>query len=231
MKNVLAVIPARGGSKRVPRKNIKEIGGVPLVGHTIVQAKASRHIDRIIVSTDDVEIGNISINYGAEVIERPEEYRNDNTVMESDNIFCQVVEDSENENYKVDVAVLLFPTSPLRPVEKIDEAIELVLSGEYDCALSLVPDQGYFWRLDKESSNLKPYNYDPDYRIPSVLHDYQQFREDKSIYTCTRDLLIDNRSRIGGKIGYVTMSAQQSIDIDTQDDLDLCRYIYGFMNR
>lgn len=231
MESILAIILARGGSKRVPRKNLKEIDGIPLVGHAIRHGKASRYINRIVVSTDDEEIRRASIKYGAETIERPEEYRHDNTIMEADNILCQVVEELESQGDHVDIVVLLYPTAPLRPVEKIDEAIELVLSRKCDSTLSLVPDQGYFWKVDKGKNRLEPYNYDPCSRMPSVMHDYKQFKENKAIYVCTRDLLIATRCRLGGKIGHVTMSTIESVDVDTPDDLELCSLIFERLKR
>ena len=226
MNNILAIIPARGGSKRVPRKNLKLINEIPLVGHSINHANESKYINEIIVSTDDAEIAKISQSFGARVIDRPEEYRHDNTIMEADNVLCQVVQDLEAKGEKIDIIVLLYPTAPLRPVKKIDEAIELIVNQQYDSVLSLVQDQGYFWRINKDSEDLKPYNYDPNNRLPSVMHDYTQYKENKAIYACTRNLLINTRCRLGGRIGYVKMSALESIDVDNFSDLKLCRVLY-----
>ena len=226
MNNILAIIPARGGSKRVPRKNLKLINEIPLVGHAINHAKDSKYINEIIVSTDDAEIAEVSQSFGARVIDRPEEYRHDNTIMEADNILCQVVQDLEAKGEKIDIIILLYPTAPLRPVKKIDEAIELIINQQYDSVLSLVPDQGYFWRINKDSEDLKPYNYDPHNRIPSTMHDYKQFKENKAIYACTRDLLINTRCRLGSRIGFVLMDPLESIDIDTREELELCRVLY-----
>ena len=226
MNNILAIIPARGGSKRVPRKNLKLINEIPLVGHAINHAKDSKYINEIIVSTDDAEIAEVSQSFGARVIDRPEEYRHDNTIMEADNILCQVVQDLEAKGEIIDIIVLLYPTAPLRPVKKIDEAIELIINQQYDSVLSLVPDQGYLWRINKETESLKPYNYDPNNRIPSTMHDFKQFKENKAIYACTRDLLINTRCRLGGRIGCVNMTALESIDVDNFSDLELCKIIY-----
>jgi CMP-N,N'-diacetyllegionaminic acid synthase len=230
MKNILAIIPARGGSKRVPKKNLKEIEGVPLVGMAVNHAKESQYINHIIVSTDDAEIESVSVNYGAQVIDRPEHLRNDNTIMEADNILCDVVERIEDRGGEIDIVVLLYPTAPLRTVEKIDEAINLVLNDDYDSSLSLVHDQGYFWRSKNNYEDVHPYNYDPLNRLPSVMHPFKQFKENKAIYVCKRDLLINTRCRLGGKIGYVEMSSLDSIDVDTFDDLDLCRILYNKKN-
>ncbi|MDB4037908.1 acylneuraminate cytidylyltransferase family protein [Candidatus Thioglobus sp.] len=226
MKNILAIIPARGGSKRVPKKNLKEIDGIPLVAIAVNHAKDSQYINHIFVSTDDAEIGNVSAKYGAEVIDRPEHLRNDNTLNEADNILCDVVEKIEKKGIQIDIVVLLYPTAPLRTVEKIDEAINLVLDGDYDSSLSLVQDQGYFWRLENNQEEIKPYNYDPLNRLQSDRHPFKQFKENKAIYVCTRDLLINTRCRLGGKVGHVTMSSLGSVDIDTFEDLDLCRILY-----
>ena len=226
MKNIYAIILARGGSKRVPKKNLKKIDQIPLVGHAIIQAKNSSYINQIIVSTDDSEIGKVSINYGARIVDRPEHLKNDNTIMEADNILCQVTEDLEARGEKIDIIVLLYPTAPLRKTIKIDEAIELVLNQNYDSALSLVEDQGYFWRKKSNKEKLIPFNYDPKKRMPSVMHDFKQFKENKAIYVSTRDLLINTGCRLGGKIGYVLMNTLESVDVDTKEDLELCKILY-----
>jgi len=231
MSDILAIIPARGGSKRVPKKNLKEIDGIPLVAHAINHAKNSAFINRIIVSTDDADISEISIKYGAEIIDRPEGLRDDNTVMEADNILCDVVDKLEKKGEDIKIVVLLYPTAPLRTVEKIDEAISLVDQQGYDSSLSLVHDQGYFWRAPNDTNIIEPYNYTPSNRIPSVMHDFTQFKENKAIYVCTKKLLLDTRCRLGGKIGYVTMSSLESVDVDTLDDLALCEILYNFNNK
>tara|TARA_Y100000996_G_scaffold414054_1_gene403898 strand:- start:1054 stop:1746 length:693 start_codon:yes stop_codon:yes gene_type:complete len=222
MDNILAIIPARGGSKRVPRKNLKKILGVPLVAHAVLQAKESKYINQIIVSTDDSEIESVASDYGAQVISRPEEFRHDNTLMEADNILVDVVKRQEILGEIIDIIVLLYPTAPLRRVSDIDKTIEKVLNEGNDSSLSLVSDQGYYWRREKESGELTPSNYNPNQRMPSVMHSYEQFKENKAVYVCTRDLLINTSCRLGGEIGYVTMSSLDSVDIDTEEDLKLC---------
>lgn len=231
MKNIFAIILARGGSKRVPRKNLKKIDKIPLVGHAIIQAKKSQYINQIIVSTDDYEIAQISKDFGARIIDRPDHLKNDNTIMEADNILYQVTEDLERKGEKIDIIVLLYPTAPLRKTKKIDEAIELVLNQNYDSALSLVEDQGYFWRKNSSNENILPFNYNPQNRMPSVMHDYKQYKENKAIYVCTKNLLLKTGCRLGGKIGYVLMNTLESVDVDSNDDLELCRILYQKINQ
>lgn len=120
----MALIPARGGSKGVPHKNLKLLAGIPLVAHSILVAQQSKHIDRIVVSTDSQEIGDISEKYGAEVpflrpVELAEDFTPDFPVVE--HCLKWFV---ENENYSPDIVVHLRPTGPLRTVEEIEDGIK-----------------------------------------------------------------------------------------------------------
>lgn len=125
---ILALILARGGSQRVPRKNIKLLGGKPLIQYTLDTAKKSKYINRIIVSTDDEEIAKVAKKYGAEVpFMRPKE------ISQSDSTELQAFEHAlkwlkENEGYEPDLIVKLFPTSPFRRVESIDKCVELMIA-------------------------------------------------------------------------------------------------------
>ncbi|MFA6988809.1 MAG: acylneuraminate cytidylyltransferase family protein [Candidatus Gastranaerophilaceae bacterium] len=119
---IVAIIPARGGSKRIPRKNIKLIAGKPLVAYSIEAGLESKYVDRVIVSTEDKEIAEISKQYGAEVFIRPMELAQDETKTSS--VMVDVVENLEKEGYCPDIVVLLQPTSPLRNAQFINEALE-----------------------------------------------------------------------------------------------------------
>lgn len=125
--NVLAVIPARAGSKSVPHKNIREIGGKPMLAHSIDHALASRYINRVIVSTDSKEYAAIAKEYGAEVpFLRPAEYATD-TALDYDVFYHALTWLSDNEGYKPDIVVQLRPTYPIRNVEDIDNMIKLLI--------------------------------------------------------------------------------------------------------
>ena len=131
---IISIIPARGGSKGIPRKNIIPLCGKPLIAYTIEQSLSSKLIDETIVSTDDEEVKEISIQYGSKVIDRPAELATDNASMES--CISHVL-----ESVKADVVVLLQPTSPLRKVRTIDMAIKLFLDSykKYDSLIPLFP--------------------------------------------------------------------------------------------
>ncbi len=123
---ILGLILARGGSKSIPKKNIKDLGGKPLIAHTIEKAKASKYIDRVILSTDDAEIGEVGRKYGAETpFVRPKELAEDFT--QDFPVFVHAIKWLEdNENWKPDFIVHLRPTHPFRKTEHIDKGIEML---------------------------------------------------------------------------------------------------------
>lgn len=134
---IVAIIPARGGSKRIPRKNIKNFCGKPLIAWTILGALRSKHLDRVIVSTDDKKIAKTAKKYGAEVpFLRPAELAIPTIGIEPTlkHAFQWLL---ENENYKADALVLLMPTSPLRQTRHIDEAIDIFKKTKADSVLGV----------------------------------------------------------------------------------------------
>src|SRR3989338_8383279 len=127
-KNIIALIPARGGSKSIPKKNIIDVGDFPLIAYSIAAAKMSKHISRIIVSTDSPEIAEVAKRYGAEVpFMRPAEYATD-TAIDLDVVKHALGWLQEHENYEPEYVVFLRPTTPLRDPTMIDKAIESILS-------------------------------------------------------------------------------------------------------
>lgn len=150
--NILALIPARGGSKGVPKKNIKSLKGYPLIAHSITAAKLSNKINKIVVSTDSQEIADISLKYGAEVpFLRPLELANDNS-KDIDFVLHALSHLKENENYIPDLIVLLRPTTPMREIEIIDDAIEKYINNKEATSLRsshTVSESPFKWFLLK----------------------------------------------------------------------------------
>ncbi len=173
--NILALIPARGGSKGIPHKNILELAGKPLIAYSIAQAHASSWISRTIVSTDDAEIAEIARRYGAEVpFLRPAEYAQDNSPDLA--VFQHALRWLlDNEGYSPELVVHLRPTGPVRRVEAIDQAIELMLAHpEADALRSVsVPAQTPYkmWRVG-ETGYLQPL-----LEVPGVIEPYCQPRQ------------------------------------------------------
>lgn len=227
---VLAITPARGGSKGVPRKNIKILAGKPLLQHTIEAASRSTLINSYIVNTEDREIRSFAESLGVLVQDRPEEFWHDNTFQEVDRLLQWSVLDYEEKFAKVDIVVLLYPTAPLRASSAIDSAIELISNKGFDSSLTLCEDRSYLWQKLSSSSEVKPTNYDPKKRGPNQLEGWNQWKENKAVYAVRRDLLLESGCRLGGKIGYVSMSKLDSIDIDTPEDFALAEQLMLLRN-
>ena len=217
----IAVIPARGGSKGLPRKNIRLLAGKPLIAYSIEAALKSKYIDRVIVSSEDEEIAEISRRHGAEVVERPMELATDTAPTEP--ALEHVVKWlKEYEDYKTDIIVLLHPTSPLRTSEHIDEALDIFLNSNYDSLLSVCPSHAFIWKMGE--AGVYPINYDFKNR-PRRQDKEPEYRENGAIYITKYKILMGNHNILGGKIELYIMPEECSIDIDTEFDLWLCEQL------
>ena len=153
-ERIMAIIPARGGSKGIPKKNIKPLLGKPLISYSIEHAKKSEYINKVIVSTEDKEIAEISKEYGAEVIERPEELAKDETPTIE--VIFHVLKVLKAKNYTPDIVILLQPTSPLRTAEDIDKAVELFLNSGCESVVSVCEvEHSPYWCFEIEEGYLK----------------------------------------------------------------------------
>lgn len=224
MPNVFAIVPARGGSEGIPLKNLQEIDGTPLVSIAVRHGLDAQRIDHTIVNSDHPDIRAAGREAGAEVMDRPERYAQDNSVQEVDRLLQWCVEQLEADGRHVDVVVLLYPTTPLRTVETIDEAVAMVSEEEYDSVLSLYEDDSYLW--ERNDDTVRPANYEPAERGPRQMEDWNQWVENLAVYAMDRDLLMDTGCRLGGKIGFVEMPVWRSVDIDTPTDLELARFFW-----
>lgn len=162
----LGIIPARGGSTRVPRKNLKPLGGLPLIAYTILAARAAGELDRCIVSTDDDEIAAVAREFGAEVpFRRPAEIARDSTpdlpVFQHALAWL-----AEREGYRPEFVIHLRPTQPFRPPALIDGVVRLLREKEVDCVKSLVPVAQHphkMWKLD-QAGRPRPFQDTPLWR-------------------------------------------------------------------
>ena len=139
-QKIISIIPARGGSKGIPRKNVKLLNNKPLIAYSIEQSLHSKLINKTYVSTEDNEIKRISKEYGAEVIDRPQELAGD--IVSTEAVILHVAEYLKNDfNYMV----LLQPTSPIRYPRQIDKAIELIIKEKGDSLLSVYKNEYSLW--------------------------------------------------------------------------------------
>ena len=213
-KTFLAIIPARGGSKRLPRKNILDLCGKPLISWSIEAALKSKYISKVVVSSDDEEILNISSQFGAETIKRPD-YLSSDTATTFDAIKHTI------DNFKnYDYIVLLQPTSPLRNEKHIDEAIELLEEKQADAIVSVCEmDHSPLWSntLPKDG-NMK--NFLRDEVLNKRSQDLEKYyRVNGAVYICKTDKLLENKSFfLKDNIFAYIMDRKSSIDIDEEID-------------
>jgi CMP-N,N'-diacetyllegionaminic acid synthase len=220
--STVAIIPARGGSKGILRKNLISIAGCPLVVWSIRQALAARAIDSVWVSSEDKEILDVAARYGANTIPRPAELSSDEASSES--AWLHALETIEHLGHFVDCVVGMQPTSPLRSPDDLDNGIKVFRDNQCDSVLSVVEIEDFFiWRHDN-SSTPKPINYDLDFRQRRQSIE-RQYLENGSFYIFKPDLLRKKNNRLGGKIGMTVMSKHKMFQIDSPEDIPLCEVL------
>lgn len=216
MRKIISIIPARGGSKGIPNKNIKIINNIPLVAYSIIQSLNAKRINQTYVSTDNKEIMDISSEYGAKIIARPEELARDDSTTES-----ALLHAAEVLNNDFDYFVLLQPTSPLRYSSHIDEAITTILKEKSDSLLSVYENDSFLWNKNKI-----PINYDFKER-PRRQDKSWEFVENGSIYITKREILLSEKNRLGGKISFYIMPKWMSFEVDEPFDLELVKFLFN----
>jgi N-acylneuraminate cytidylyltransferase len=216
---IACLIPARGGSKGIPKKNIIDFNGKPLISYSIEQAKMSKYIDKIFVTSDSNEILDISKSYGAFPILRPEELSTDFCSSES-----ALIDAISQIGSDYDIFVFLQATSPLRTNEDIDSCIEEFLSKSLDSLFSsCVLEDFLIW--DFNDGELQSINY--DYKKRKRRQDHKpQYVENGSIYVFKKDSILSSNNRLSGKVGMYVMENWKMFEIDNIEDLELCSYIF-----
>ena len=218
-KSLLAIIPARGGSKRLPRKNILELKGKPMIAWTIEAASYSKFIDRIIISTDDQEIAQICRDYGVDIpFIRPGDLGKDES--NSIDVIMHTITKLEELKENYDYVIMLQPTSPVRNANNIDESVELLLRKNADSIISvtalnhpiewtnILPDDfsldGFFLN---QYEGMRSQDFPKRYIINGAiyLNDIQILKKTSSLINC------------GKSFAYI-MEKENSIDVDTQFD-------------
>ena len=214
----IAIIPARGGSKRLANKNMLSLGGIPLLAHSILYAqKNGAIIDEIYVSSDDATIKKIALHYGAKVIDRPESLSGDFEPTVS--TLKHVLESIEDE---VENVILLQATNPLRSENLLKEAFETYQNGNQDSLFTVSRNHQKLGKI--ESNKFIPFNYEIGQRSQDLEPLYF---ENGLLYISKAKIILDNMIISENAFPFAVDHLFATVDIDAQEDLDYAEYLFN----
>ncbi|WP_440691051.1 acylneuraminate cytidylyltransferase family protein [Candidatus Pelagibacter sp. HIMB1782] len=221
MDKILILIPARGGSKGIPNKNIKKFNGKPLIEWTIKTALESKLADRIVVSSDSKKILNLSKKFNISLLKRPKSISGDKSSTESVVKHCLK---SYNNSYKT--IVLLPPTSPVRKKNILDNALKFFNLKKLDSCFSGSKLSDFLiWEYNKKNKKYRSLNYDFKKRGNRQSRK-STYVENGSIYIFKSKILFNNNNRIGGKFDIFKMSIFESFELDEKEDWKIIESIH-----
>ncbi|MDJ1114090.1 acylneuraminate cytidylyltransferase [Microbacterium dauci] len=215
--DVVAVIPARGGSKGVPRKNVRRVGGVPLIARAVQAASAAASVDLVVVSTDDADIAAAATAAGARIVTRPADLAGDTASSES--ALLHALERLDADGISPEVLVFLQATSPFIPSEGIDEAVDAV-RGEYDSAFSAVETYGFLWQRGAETAT--GINHEASHR-PRRQDREPHYLETGAFYAMDAAGFRRAGHRFFGRTAIIEVPERTAIEIDDKHQLKLAR--------
>ncbi|NOQ31663.1 MAG: acylneuraminate cytidylyltransferase family protein [Helicobacteraceae bacterium] len=221
---MLAIIPARGGSKGLPGKNIRDLNGKPLIAYTIEAAQKSKQITKIIISTDDEEIADVCREYIDIPFMRPQELAQDNSLIVDTYIYTvEKVNNMFGTNY--DSVVALLPTCPLRTAEDIDKAIDIFKEKNADSVISFyeAPHPMQWYRKIDKDGVLRAVVPEGD-RLANRQEEEKTYLPNGAIYVFKMDILRDRKYYSDKTYPYL-MPAEKSIDIDNLSDFEYAEYV------
>lgn len=221
---IIAIIPARGGSKGVPRKNILPLGGKPLIAHSIAAAKESRYISEVVVSTDSEEIADISKEWGASVVMRPAELATDTSSSES--ALLHVLHRRIDEGMPgVDVVVFLQCTSPFTTSEDIDGVVAKIVDDGADSALAVAPFHYFLWK-NSPTGGVVGVNHQKDFRLMRQQRE-PEYIETGSVYAMRAEMFLERKHRFFGKTDVYVVDPEHVLEIDDPHDFKLAEMKMG----
>jgi N-acylneuraminate cytidylyltransferase len=215
----VAIIPARGGSKGVPRKNLQPVGGVPLVQRAIHAAQAAQGIDLVVVSTDDAEIAAVSEAAGARVIHRPAELSGDTASSES--AILHALDELEREGVMPEIVAFLQATSPFIPSTALAAAVRDIRADRADSVFSAFETYGFLWRRGDDGEAIA-INHDAS-RRPRRQDREPHHLESGAFYVFRADGFRENRHRFFGRIRIAEVPEWTAIEIDDDQQLGIAR--------
>jgi CMP-N-acetylneuraminic acid synthetase len=216
---VLGIVPARGGSKGIPGKNVRPLGGKPLLVHTAEAALAARRLSRVVLTTDDEKIAEVGRACGLEVpFLRPAELAMDDTPTLP--VLQHAVTELERAGDRFDAVCLLQPTSPFRRAGDIDGCIELLETADLDAVVSVLPvppEHNPHWVYFRDGEGLLRLATGEDQPIPRRQELPPAFHRDGSVYVTRRDVLMEGNSLYGKRLGGF-LADSRSVNLDTPAD-------------
>ncbi len=224
----IAIIPARGGSKRLPRKNIIPFQGRPIIAHTIEAAKSTDLFERVVVSTEDAEIAEVSAQFGAEIDRRDPELATDSATVKE--VCLDFLRREKRAGHDWDLLCVLYATAPLRNSEDIRQVVELIHPGRCDFAIAVTR---------YEMPPHQALRVLPDHHLEPMWPELVQARSDAigelrvdngSTYAVSVPAFLEHHSFYGPNLCGHEMPRERSVDIDTQEDFDLVSF-YAERNR
>lgn len=215
-----AIIPARGGSKGIPRKNLKPLAGKPLIVWTIEQALAA---DGVVpyVSTEDDEIAQVASDAGAEVIERPDDLAQDTTASEP--VIEHAISQITIAHGRPELVMFLQATSPVRLPGTISRAVSEFRASLVDSMVGVVPTPIFVWQ--REPQVRAGYDYLARPRRQDLTPEQLRYRETGSLYLTRTDIYETRHNRLGGRVGLFVMDPAEGVDIDSLDDFDHAEHL------
>lgn len=220
---VVAIIPARGGSKGIPRKNLRLIGGLPLVARAILSCKQVPEIDQVWVSTEDDEIASVARSFGAEVIERPQELSGDTASSES--ALLHGLDALSESGLNPEVLVFVQTTSPFIDSEALGKAVAMVTEQGYSSVFSAFETYGFLWQEDTEGAT--GVNHDLKYR-PRRQDREPHFMETGAFYVMDVPGFKASGHRFFGKVGIAKVPESYALEIDTPEQLESAERLTPF---
>lgn len=222
MPQTVAIIPARGGSKGIPGKNIINVGHQPLITWSIQQALEAKQIDSVFVSSDDDEILRISEQCGAGVIKRPDNISSDTASSES--AWLHAIDHIESYNVPIEWIVGMQATSPLRSSRDLDQGLTTLKEHHYDSLLSVTEVEDFFTWQRTDQGLAESVNYDYRKRMPRQQIK-KKYLENGSFYIFSPNILRKYKNRLGGRVGMHVMDRHKMFQIDNPEDIKLCETI------
>ena len=233
-KDVIAIIPARGGSVRIPRKNVKLLNGKPLIAYAIEAAKNSNRVNRVIVSTDDDEIKKVALEFGAEVpFKRPADISED---VPTEEVILHVIDWlQKNESYSPDIVVTLEPPVPFRNSDHIDQCVDAILDNDQaDSAITVFPVKGFRpeWMVRLNDKNIvSPYtSYFKQFgeavlRFPASQIFEPLFKTCGLAIACEIEAFRSGKSLVGERCVGIKVKSEDCFDLDHPGDFEMCEIL------